>query len=58
MNNVDREVTNLSEQQVANLFNRIIEKEDIYQVDKDSIIYDHKTISGTERYRIIHAWKE
>lgn len=58
MNNVDREVTNLSEQQVANLFKKIIEEENIYQVEKDSIIYDRKTISGTERYRIIHAWKE
>lgn len=58
MSNVERELVKLTEEQVADLFNKVIEEENIYQVDKDSIIYDRKNIAGVERYRIIHAWKE
>jgi hypothetical protein len=58
MSNIERELIGLTDEQVTKLFEEIIETENIYQVDKDSIIYDRKTIAGTERYRIIHAWKE
>jgi hypothetical protein len=57
LNNVEHEVLNLTKEQVAELFNTVIEKENIYQVEEDSIIYDRKVIGGKERYRIIHAWK-